>query len=98
MRQQRVAMPRVAFALTGTAVLMVAIGLACFVLYLAVPMPEALGLPFTAAFAVGVVTFAAFGAVIAAARPGNRIARSRSRWRRSAVTILGRPRPRTEPG
>lgn len=74
MRPQRVALPTVAFALAGIAVLLVAVGLACFALYLAVPVPETLGWPFTAAFAVGVVTFAASGAVIAAARPGNRIA------------------------
>lgn len=84
MRPQRVAMPTVAFALAGIAVLLVAVGLACFALYLAVPVPETLGWPFTAAFAVGVVTFAASGAVIAAARPGNRIA-----WLTLVIGVVG---------
>jgi hypothetical protein len=74
MRPQWLAASIVALALAGTAALLVAVGLASFALYLAVPIPETLGWPLTAAFAIGVVTFAAAGAVIATARPGNRIA------------------------
>jgi hypothetical protein len=37
----------IAFALAGIAGLLVAVGLACFVLYLAVPVPETLGWPFS---------------------------------------------------
>jgi len=67
-------MPSVAFALAAVAALLVAVGLASLALSVGFPLPETLGWPSTAAFAVGVVTFGAAGAMIAAARPGNRIA------------------------
>jgi len=54
-------------------VLLVATGLVSFALYAATPVPDTLGWPFTVAFAVGVLTFAAAGVVIAAASPGNLI-------------------------
>lgn len=65
--------PTVAFALAGIAVLLVAVGLVSFALYLAFPVPETLGWPMTATFAIGVLTFVAAGAVIVGARPGNLI-------------------------
>jgi hypothetical protein len=63
----------VAIALVGGAVVLVAIGLVSFALYVGTPVPETLGWPFTVAFSFGVLTFAASGGVIAATSPGNRI-------------------------
>jgi len=63
----------IALVLAGGAGLLVAIGLVCFALYVAIPVPDTLGWPFTVAFGVGVLTFAAAGVVIAATSPGNRI-------------------------
>jgi hypothetical protein len=63
----------IAVALAAASALLVAVGLVFFTLYVTVPVPDSLGWPFTVAFAVGVLTFAAAGAVIAATSPGNRI-------------------------
>ncbi len=63
----------IAVALAVASALLVVVGLLFFALYVTVPVPDSLGWPFTVAFAVGVLTFAAAGAVIAATSPGNRI-------------------------
>jgi hypothetical protein len=64
----------IAIALLAVTALLVVAGVVSFTLYLAVPVPSSLGWPFTVAFAVGVLAFAASGAAIGIARPGNRIA------------------------
>lgn len=76
--RRRWAAPTVAFPLAVITALLVVVGLLSFALYLAFPVPETLGWPMTATFAIGVVTFAAAGAVIVGARPGNLIGSLRS--------------------
>ena len=64
--------------------LLVAVGLVFFALYIRTPLPETLGWQVTTTFGIGVLAFAAAGAVIAATTPANRIA-----WLLLIVGLVG---------
>jgi len=74
----------IAVALAAGSALLVVAGLLFFALYVTIPVPDSLGWPFTVAFAVGVLTFAAAGAVIAATSRGNRIG-----WLILVIGVIG---------
>ena len=74
----------VALAMALGSALLVVVGLVFFALYVTTPLPETLGWKLTTAFGIGVLAFAAAGAVIAATTPANRVA-----WLLLIVGLVG---------